>query len=429
MSKKWLPKFLATVLAAASCVVFIPSAHADSFSWETPSALAGLAGYSASLSSDGSVMLIGESTTGLYLSTDTGTTFNQVNSPNVTGTRYAVAVSGDGNKMFAVNYHDSSVAYSLDRGATWSLNSNAVAINAGAACMSSDGSVWMTGGLNSANGYVSTNNGTTWSKITSIGLGSWRSCALNSNGTKRYFLNFADNLWISNNSGTNWSQITYYIVGANCVAATEDASLVIQSQGIGSASVYRSSNPSGGFSAYSNSGSGGSPYAGCAISGNGTTMAVGRVGNKVRLSVDSGTTWSDESALPNGQWNSVAISRDGKKMIALSNTAIGNFLGTYTPPMALTLGIGAAPVMNYRTQNTVTAVANSPGKVTFYANGKKIGGCVGIATVSLVATCQFKPTNHGVVTLTARIIPTNVNLSTVTSKLFTTSVVRRSTSR
>ena len=104
MAKKWISKILAAAILVASSLIFIPaSSAAPSYTWSVPSALTGMAGYSAALSSDGSVMLIGESTTGLYLSTDTGTTFNQVTSPNVTGSRYAVAVSGDGNKMFAVN--------------------------------------------------------------------------------------------------------------------------------------------------------------------------------------------------------------------------------------------------------------------------------------------------------------------------------------
>ncbi len=428
MAGKRISKVLAAVIVVATSVLFIPaSSAAPSFSWTVPSALTGMAGYSAALSSDGSVMLIGESTTGLYLSTDTGTTFNQVSSPNVTGTRYAVAMSGDGNKMFAVNYDDSSVAYSLDRGATWSLNSNAVAMNAGAACMSSDGSTWMTGGLNNANAYVSTNNGTSWSVITSAGRGSWRACALSSTGLKRYLLNYNNNLYVSNNSGTNWATTTYWINTANCVAATDDGSKVMQTNAIGD--VYTSTTPLGGYNVIPAAYGGGGSFSGCSMSGDGAVMVVGLNSYGPRLSVDSGVTWATETGITYGQWTSVVVSRDGKKIIALSKTAIGNFIGTYTPPVAMTIGAGAASVLTYRTINTITALPNYPGRVTFYANGKKIGNCVSVLTVNLMATCDYSPTIHGPVTITAKFVPTDGSKANVLTTLFRTAVVKRTNTR
>lgn len=426
----WINKAIAIAIAVAGSVIFIPaSSAAPSFSWSVPSTLTGLAGYSAALSSDGSVMLIGESTTGLYLSTDTGTTFNQVSSPNVTGTRYAVAMSGDGNKMFAVNYDDSSVAYSLDRGATWSLNSNAVAMNAGAACMSSDGSTWMTGGLLSgSNAYVSTNNGATWTSMAlKVGQGSWRACALSSNGLKRYLLNYNNNLFISNNSGTNWATTTYWINTANCVAATDDGSKVLQTNAIGD--VYTSTTPLGGYNVIAAASGGGGTFSGCSMSGDGAVMAVGLNSYGPRLSVDGGVTWATETGIAGGQWTSVVVSRDGKKIIALSKTGIGNYIGTYTPPVAMTMGAGAASVLTYRTVNTITALPNYPGRVTFYANGKKIGNCVAVLTVNLVATCNYSPTIHGPVTLTAKFVPTDSSKGNVSTALFRTAVIKRSNIR
>ena len=426
--KKWISKILAAAIVIASSVIFIPaSSAAPSYSWSVPSALTGMAGYSAALSSDGSVMLIGESTTGLYLSTDTGTTFNQVSSPNVTGSRYAVAVSGDGNKMFAVNYDDTSVAYSLDRGATWSRSTNGVAINAGAACMSSDGTVWMTGGLNNGAAYVSTNNGTSWSTITTLGTGSWRSCALTSNGSKRYFVNYAANLWLSNNSGSSWVQIMYGLVNNNCVAVTEDGGTLIQTQATGD--VYTTTNPQVTFNRITAAYGGGSAFNGCSMSGTGTFIVAGLNNYGPRLSVDGGVTWATETGISGGQWSSVAVSKDGKFIIALSKTGIGNYIGTYTPPVAMTMGSGAASVLTYRTINTITALPNYPGRVTFFANGKKIGSCVGVPTVALVATCAYSPTIHGPVTITARFVPTDGTKSTVVATLFRTAVIKRSNIR
>jgi hypothetical protein len=66
----------------------------------------------------------------------------------------------------------------------------------------------------------------------------------------------------------------------------------------------------------------------------------------------------------------------------------------------------------FRTPSTITAtlsVAGSDGKVTFFANGKKIAGCIKIASTSLVATCNWKPAVRGAITLSAISYPNDSN--------------------
>lgn len=55
---------------------------------------------------------------------------------------------------------------------------------------------------------------------------------------------------------------------------------------------------------------------------------------------------------------------------------------------------------------TINAVIDFAGKVTFYANGKKIPGCFNLAATVGTKTCSWKPNVQKRVTLTASIIPT-----------------------
>jgi len=52
-------------------------------------------------------------------------------------------------------------------------------------------------------------------------------------------------------------------------------------------------------------------------------------------------------------------------------------------------------------------VAGSDGKVTFYANGKKIPGCIGKESSSLAVSCTWKPSTRGSVVVTARLVPSD----------------------
>jgi len=61
---------------------------------------------------------------------------------------------------------------------------------------------------------------------------------------------------------------------------------------------------------------------------------------------------------------------------------------------------------------TLTAATSVAGKVTFLANGKPIPACNGIVTVSLVATCTWRPSVKALVRLSAGLLPTDVAIST-----------------
>lgn len=77
----------------------------------------------------------------------------------------------------------------------------------------------------------------------------------------------------------------------------------------------------------------------------------------------------------------------------------------------------------------IKVATSQAGKVTFWVNGKRIGGCINIPTVALVATCNWKPAVQGAARITATITPNSSAYTNGTSPLFFTSVVRRTTTR
>ena len=69
-------------------------------------------------------------------------------------------------------------------------------------------------------------------------------------------------------------------------------------------------------------------------------------------------------------------------------------------------------VLSFRVLSLLKVTIASPGKVTFYANGRRIPGCIRIAATTL-ASCSYKPTTHGGITLTAEVTPNSGSPYTV----------------
>lgn len=69
----------------------------------------------------------------------------------------------------------------------------------------------------------------------------------------------------------------------------------------------------------------------------------------------------------------------------------------------------------YRSSYTLTATLSTPGKTTFYAQGKTIAGCKNVATSTSTSTCIWKPASHGSIAVYATLNPTNSALKPSTS--------------
>ena len=76
---------------------------------------------------------------------------------------------------------------------------------------------------------------------------------------------------------------------------------------------------------------------------------------------------------------------------------------------------GSVKTTPYRTPVLVTANVSTPSKVTFKLNGRVITGCKNRPTSgtspNIVATCSWKPTQHGEIMLSATAVPTNPLIS------------------
>jgi hypothetical protein len=75
-----------------------------------------------------------------------------------------------------------------------------------------------------------------------------------------------------------------------------------------------------------------------------------------------------------------------------------------TTTVSLTGGTGAI----FRSATTLTATTSTSGKVTFYANNKKIPGCINISTTGaspFTANCAWRPAVHNAVPLKATFTP------------------------
>jgi hypothetical protein len=101
-----------------------------------------------------------------------------------------------------------------------------------------------------------------------------------------------------------------------------------------------------------------------------------------------------------------------------------------SPPATITVTLQSGGNSTiYRSPTALRASASTDGKVTFYQSGKPIAGCRNIATSSSVATCNWRPAQHGRVSLTARITPTDSSIPAGASSVFTVGVPTRSNTR
>ena len=106
-----------------------------------------------------------------------------------------------------------------------------------------------------------------------------------------------------------------------------------------------------------------------------------------------------------------------------TNFLVQVFVGqtiTSTTVNAPTLTSGGAK----SSSTTIKATASAPGRITFYSNGKKIPGCIKVATVDVsgtaTSTCLFRPNTSGQIKYSTQFTPTD---STMTGSNSGTTVI------
>jgi len=98
----------------------------------------------------------------------------------------------------------------------------------------------------------------------------------------------------------------------------------------------------------------------------------------------------------------------GSVLVTLISIAISDTTTTIALPSSFT----------YRIATNLVATVTAPGKVTFFANGKRIGGCINVSTISsssITATCSYKPSLRGQIQISATFTPTDTSAYRVSS--------------
>lgn len=107
-----------------------------------------------------------------------------------------------------------------------------------------------------------------------------------------------------------------------------------------------------------------------------------------------------------------------------TNGAAGIVIVRYALKGFATLSFTGTPT--FRSLTTLTATVNTASKVTFYANDKKIPGCISVMTLSNIATCNWKPSTRGSITISLQVTPTDTNFTSLRQNLNTFFATARS---
>ena len=142
------------------------------------------------------------------------------------------------------------------------------------------------------------------------------------------------------------------------------------------------------------------------------TWAAGNLGSAVTTAVTKDDTGSTAITWYDG----VCSASTGAPGIVVTLTA--------------TLGLaGGGNTAIYRVNSTLQVPMTVAGKITFYQQGKVIAGCKNLYFASGTASCIWRPTQHGVATITAVLNPTDKTLVTTVPGYMQIFVVTRTTQR
>lgn len=122
----------------------------------------------------------------------------------------------------------------------------------------------------------------------------------------------------------------------------------------------------------------------------------------------NGTTANATLNAPYG----VAIAQNGDMYIAdNSNNLIRKVAGIATPFTTTPLSISYGSGIKFNTVNSLSISGGSSGKITVYANGKRVPGCIS-RTYSGNFTCAWKPSQRGLIKVYAAVVGAGITTRT-----------------
>jgi hypothetical protein len=378
--------------------------------------------YKSAMSTDGSVIAAASNGGEVSTSRDGGTTWTSNGSIGRGLTWNCLAVSGDGNVIYAGAF-GAGILKSTNQGQTFTtltgtgFPGTGVALNG--CTTNNDGSkfAFIAGG---GGVYYSANGGTSATLIRSRNLcGStyeFLTVAMTNDGSKFATTCATNNtyVFVSSNGGTTWETTT-------ATAATQSRELKASADGRVLIATYSSTAPKvstdWGATWSTIAGVGTSHAYGLSINSDGSLIVLGQASSAGNLyySMNRGSSFTQASGLPVGYYSTAALSGDSTKLLVGIDGALLKTISvdlTFPTGNFASLGLNTTP--SYRGSVTLTATlatAGTDGKVTFFANGKRIPGCIKVSSSALVATCTWKPSSKGSVTLSATSFPTDQSYS------------------
>ncbi|MCX6840560.1 MAG: hypothetical protein NTX35_22480 [Verrucomicrobia bacterium] len=232
-----------------------------------------------------------------------------------------VASSADGTKLVA-GTNGGQLYTSADSGITWVPRENTR--NWSGVASSSDGSK-LVGVANNGQIYTSIDSGLTWTARATVSA--WTCVASSSDGSKLVAGVDGGKIYTSTDSGVSWAErlsgfSLWYFPGSPpegrpSVASSSDGTRIVAViSGGGNTAIHWSADSGVNWTPVMDSM--GLDWKAVAASSNGAVM-VG-VSDRIRVSTDGGSTWAAQFGP--GSWNGVACSADGKKMVAVSSSAV-----------------------------------------------------------------------------------------------------------
>jgi hypothetical protein len=137
-----------------------------------------------------------------------------------------------------------------------------------------------------------------------------------------------------------------------------------------------------------------------------------------------------------GYYTTFTVTGDGRAIasfkifggISRDYWAMDNLTWTATTLVQSTTSLSALSTASHNTNFSILATVDAPGKITFYADNKKIAKCISLA-ISTSITCSWKPNVHKAFQITAKLAPTSSSYLASTSNTITVKVGKRENNR
>lgn len=369
----------------------------------------------------------------IYKSTDGGGSWVQLTSA---GSRNwnSLATSSDGSYVTAVDF-GGAIFRSADSGSTWI--SVALTANWRAVTMDQTGATQVAAANTSGYIYLSGDYGVTWAQQATPGTGNWGAININYPGNVIVAGKRVGDIWVATKSAGTWNWVNKTGSGILASGATDSNALKLKgwsgvvvsdtgnkivavndSAAGGNGNIFFSSDTG---TSWTEVNTGNFQWQSVAATPDLSTLMMGSsnaCGANCRLHYRNGISF--------GTWNStfvgvnsatayqIAVARDGSRGIAPIYGGQLQYAGTTISPGTISLALNNAI---FRTNTTITATVSptTGGKTTFYANGKKIPGCISKVSTGSSVTCTYKASVRGAVKIYARYLPTDSNFTAANS--------------